>query len=68
LPQFSNASVDQTLNNPRTFFLVVAGYLPLAGLLVLDDVGDLGIHLLQRRVQLLRPLHPTHKQNKKKKE
>lgn len=50
------------------FFLVVAGYLPLAGLLVLDDVGDLGIHLLQRRVQLLRPLHPTHKQNKKKKE
>jgi hypothetical protein len=31
----------------------------LAGLLELDDVGNLGVDLFQRRVQLLGPLHPT---------
>lgn len=33
--------------------------LPLAGLLVLDDVSNLGVDLFKWRVQLLCPLHPT---------
>lgn len=33
--------------------------LPLAGLLVLDDVSNLGVDLFKWRVQLLCPLHQT---------